>query len=164
LLAHYGLSKRYWVDAFLTSVYIINRLPTPILANSSPFEKLYNKIPEYSLLRVFGCKCFPLLHPYTVHKLEYRSKSCIFLGYSHKGYRCLDPFSDKVYLSRHVFYEASFPTKENATLQLSTKGNAVSDASFLQYVSFPHVLSSLDNTLIVTHTNQSISPAILRFF
>ena len=33
LLAHSHLSNRHWVDAFLTSVYVINRLPTPILNN-----------------------------------------------------------------------------------------------------------------------------------
>jgi hypothetical protein len=42
LLAHSGLPKSFWVDAFLTSVYVINKLPTPVLSNSSPFEKLYH--------------------------------------------------------------------------------------------------------------------------
>jgi hypothetical protein len=99
LLAHSGLSNKFWVDAFLTSVYIINRLPTPVLNQSSPYEKLFCKSPDYTMLRVFGCKCFPLLRPYTAHKLEYRSKSYIFLGYSHAGYRCLDPITNRVYLA-----------------------------------------------------------------
>jgi hypothetical protein len=137
LLAHSGLSKQFWVDAFLTSIYIINRLPTLVLANSSPFEKLYHRSPDYSLLRVFGCKCFPLLRPYTTHKLDYRSKPCIFLGYSHKGYRCLDSLTQKVYLSRHVvFDEASFPARESATSPLSATGTTESAASFLPQVSF----------------------------
>jgi hypothetical protein len=105
LLAHLGLSNKYWVDAFLTSVYIINRLPTPIVNHCSPYAKLYGKDPNYSLLRVFGCKCFPLLRPYTANKLEYRSKFCIFLGYSYACYCCLDPFTDRVYLSRHVVFD-----------------------------------------------------------
>jgi len=138
LLAHCGLSNRYWVDAFLTSVYIINRLPTLVLDHSSPYEKLFQRHPNYSLLRVFGCKCFPLLRPYTSHKLEYRSKSCIFLGYSHAGYRCLDPLTDKVYLSRHVIFdEHSFPAKEHAALKLPSRINASSDSPLLLPVSFP---------------------------
>jgi hypothetical protein len=150
LLAHCGLSNRYWVDAFLTSIYIINRLPTPVLHQSSPYEKLFNRSPNYSLLRVFGCKCFPLLRPYTSHKLQYRSKACIFLGYSHAGYRCLDPLTDKVYLSRHVIFdEHSFPAKEHATLKLPSRINASSDSPFLLPVSFPFTSSnSLPSTAI----------------
>jgi hypothetical protein len=149
LLAHSGLSKKYWVDAFLTSVYIINRLPTPVLQNSSPFEKLFHKIPEYSLLRVFGCKCFPLLRPYIAHKLEYRSKACIFLGYSQKGYRCLDPLTNRVYLSRHVvFYEASYPAKEQqATLQIPSRVTAASDASYMIPVSIPPPIFETTSTV-----------------
>ena len=99
LLAHSHLSNRYWVDVFLTAVYIINRLPTPILDHMSHFLKLFNKEPDYNNLRVFGCLCYPLLRPQGLHKLEYRSKPCIFIGYSYAGYRCLDPIINKVYLS-----------------------------------------------------------------
>jgi len=31
LLAQSGLSPKYWVDAFLTSIYLINWLPSPVL-------------------------------------------------------------------------------------------------------------------------------------
>lgn len=34
-----------------SAVHIINRLPTPILSQQSPFEKLYGKIPSYSHLK-----------------------------------------------------------------------------------------------------------------
>lgn len=113
LLAHAHLSNKYWVDAFFTAIYIINRLPTPTLEFKSPFSKLYDKEPDYQVLRVFGCKCYPLLRPYGLHKLEYRSKPCLFLGYHHAGYKCLDPITNKVYLSRHVvFDESTFPAKE----------------------------------------------------
>jgi hypothetical protein len=71
LLAHSHLSNKYWVDAFLTSVYLINRLPTPILDNVSPFFKLHQKEPNYQQLKVFGCKCYPLLCPFGLHKLEF---------------------------------------------------------------------------------------------
>ena len=104
LLAHSHLSNRYWVDAFLSAIYIINRLPIPILDNTSPFLTLYKKEPNYTILRVFRCKCYPLLRPYSRHKLDFRSKPCIFLGYRHAGYKCLDPITNKVYLSRHVVF------------------------------------------------------------
>jgi histone deacetylase 1/2 len=33
--------------------------------------KLQVKIPDYRSLRVFGCLCYPLIHPYNNHKLQY---------------------------------------------------------------------------------------------
>ena len=61
LLAHSHLSNKYWMDFFLTSVYLINRLPAQILDNVSPFFKLHKKEPNYQQLKVFGCKCYPLM-------------------------------------------------------------------------------------------------------
>jgi hypothetical protein len=112
LLAQSHLPTEFWVDAFSLFAYIINRLPTPILSNESPFFKLYHQQPDYSLLRVFRCACYPVLRPYTPHKLVFKSKQCIFLGFSsnHKGYRCFDLVSRKVYLSRNVVFDESlFP-------------------------------------------------------
>jgi transposase InsO family protein len=93
LLAQSGLSPKYWVDSFLTAIFLINRLPSPILKNESPFSKLFKKCPDYTNLKAFGCLCYPLLRPYANHKLSFRSKPCIFIGYSgnQRGYRCLDP-------------------------------------------------------------------------
>jgi hypothetical protein len=114
LLAQFGLPPKYWVDAFFTTVFLINRLPSPILDNHSPFFKLFKKTLDYTLLCTFGCLCYPLLRSYAAHKLTFRSKPCIFLEYgaNQRGYRCLEPHSKKVYLSRSVvFDEAKFLAK-----------------------------------------------------
>ncbi|KAI0494791.1 hypothetical protein KFK09_024934 [Dendrobium nobile] len=76
---------------------------------------MFNKTPNYSGLKVFGCECYPLLPPHTVNKLQPKSQKCIFLGYSdqYKGYRCLNPVTNKIMVSRHVhFIENSFPFSE----------------------------------------------------
>ena len=80
LLAHSGLSTKYWVDAFLTAIYLINRLPTPTISNQTPYFKLFHHDPDYNILRTFGCACFPLMRPYNPHKLAFRSKKMHFLG------------------------------------------------------------------------------------
>lgn len=52
------------------------------------------------------------MRPFNKHKLEYRSKQCVFLGYSplHKGYKYLDVSTGRVYVSRDVnFDEHIFP-------------------------------------------------------
>ncbi|KAM0033618.1 putative RNA-directed DNA polymerase [Helianthus debilis subsp. tardiflorus] len=101
-----------WVDAFTSATYIINRLPTPILENKSPFEVLFTQPPSYAHFRIFRCRFFPYLRDYTKHKLLPRSAPCIFIGYSpkHKGYRCLEPTTSRIYITRHAkFDEENFP-------------------------------------------------------
>lgn len=92
MLSHAHIPSKYWFNACQTATYIINRLPTQVLSNESPYEKLFQRTPKYDSLKVFGCRCFPWLKPYTQNKLEAKSKSCVFLGYSldHQGYKCLD--------------------------------------------------------------------------
>jgi hypothetical protein len=142
-------------------MFIINRFPTPVLHHISPYEKLFHKPPAYTFLRVFGCKCFPLLRPYTAHKLEYRSKVCIFLGYSNAGYRCLDPITGRVYLSRNVaFDEHSFPAKENdSKSSLPSRTSAASPISLTSPVSSSNILptneTSTEPTASASHPNPS---------
>ena len=69
LLAHASLPLKYWDEAFRTSVFLINRMPTPRLNLLSPLEVLFHTTPDYSSLRVFGCLCYPNLRPYNKLKL-----------------------------------------------------------------------------------------------
>ncbi|KAL6321050.1 hypothetical protein AAG906_012034 [Vitis piasezkii] len=113
LLSHASLSLTFWTHAFATAVYLINRMPTPTLNLSSPYENIFGSPPNYSKLRIFGCLCYPWLRPYSSHKLESRSKPCIFLGYSltQSAYLCYHPPTSRMYVSRHVkFVESVFPS------------------------------------------------------
>ncbi len=68
--------------------------------------------PNYHFLQVFGCCCYPYLCPYIAHKLDFRSRPCVFLGYPSNchGYRCLDPTSGRIFIAHSVvFDELSFP-------------------------------------------------------
>jgi hypothetical protein len=68
---------------------------------------LFGHNPDYNLLCTFGCVCWPNLCPYNTHKFAFRSALCVFLGYSnqHKGYKCLEPSSGRVYISRDVIFD-----------------------------------------------------------
>jgi hypothetical protein len=169
LLAHSHLPNRYWLEAFLTAVHLINRLPSPILDHTSPFFQLYHKEPDYQHLKVFGCKCFPLLRPLGLHKLQFRSKPCIFIGYNFAGYKCLDPITNNVYLSRHVvFDEATFPAKDQSNFPFPSKINASDGMSFALSVSIPMTYAQFPTSSLVTnpsHTSQpndtpTISPSL----
>ena len=93
-------------EAALTAVYTINRCPSPIVHNQTLYDLLFGSSPSYDLLRVFGCVYFVLLQDYERNKLQSHSRLCCFLGYEigQKGYRCYDPISKRLCVSRHVVF------------------------------------------------------------
>uniref|UniRef100_A0A1J3G7B5 Retrovirus-related Pol polyprotein from transposon TNT 1-94 n=1 Tax=Noccaea caerulescens TaxID=107243 RepID=A0A1J3G7B5_NOCCA len=102
----------YWGDCVLTAVFLINRLPTPLLKDRTPFETLTGKKLDYKGLRVFGCLAFCSTSSKGRHKFQPRARPCIFLGYptGYKGYKLLDLETNKVHISRNVvFHEDIFP-------------------------------------------------------
>ena len=70
LLYHANVPLHFWDDAFQTACYLINHLPTSLLHNLSPFEKLFHSSLDYSLLKIFGSAYWPNLHPYNSNKLQ----------------------------------------------------------------------------------------------
>jgi hypothetical protein len=71
LLATSSAPTSFWDSAFETAVYIINRLPSKVTKQKSPFEKLFQISPDYKLLKIFGCECWPFPRPYNSPKLAF---------------------------------------------------------------------------------------------
>ncbi|KAJ9545538.1 hypothetical protein OSB04_025245 [Centaurea solstitialis] len=112
LLIHAHLPPSFWVEAPHTATYLHNILPSKRLNYFTPTFALYLRHPTYDHLRVFGCACYPNTSATQPHKLHPRAIRCIFLGYppDFRGYRCFDPTTGKVSISRHVtFDETVFP-------------------------------------------------------
>lgn len=61
LLQYAKLPFQIWTFACQAAIYLINRTPTPMLHNQSPFQALYRHKPVITHLRAFGCSCYPLL-------------------------------------------------------------------------------------------------------
>jgi hypothetical protein len=78
LLAHASVPLKFWDDAFLAAVYLINRTPSRILNYETPLERLFHQKPDYNYLRVLRCACWPTLCSYNTHKLQFCPKGVPF--------------------------------------------------------------------------------------
>ena len=142
LLHQSKIPNTYWSYAFSTAVYLINRMPTPVLSLNSPYQLLFKSPPNYSKLKIFGCQCFPWLRPYRDHKLQTRSTVCVFLGYSltQSVYLCFDHVLNRLFVSRHVrFDEQTFPYQ---TLSRTQTPAAATTSDWLPPVLIVHTIST----------------------
>nr|GMD44069.1 uncharacterized protein LOC109157055 [Ipomoea batatas] len=107
-----SLPEKFWGDYILHAVYIINRLPSATLNNQIPYQILFDKLPKYQHLRIFGCLTFAVIPSCKRDKFSPRARKCIFLGLANgvKGYKLFDIQTEEILISRDVsFYEDKFP-------------------------------------------------------
>ncbi|RVX18797.1 Retrovirus-related Pol polyprotein from transposon TNT 1-94 [Vitis vinifera] len=106
LLLSAKIPAPFWGEAALHAVHAINRIPSAVIHNQTPYERLFGSPPVYHHLRSFGSACFVLLQSHEHNKLEPRSRLCCFLGYgeTQKGYMCYDPVSHRLRVSRNVVF------------------------------------------------------------
>ena len=101
LLFQSSLPLVYWGDMIMTVVYLINKIPAPLLQGRSPFEVLYTKPHVYNHLKVYGCLCYASTLLSTRNKFSPHARACVFLGYpiGMKAYRLLDLETYRVFVS-----------------------------------------------------------------
>jgi len=101
LLFQSKLLAIFWCFVVQHVVFLINCIPTPLLNNVTPYEKLHKKLCDISSIRVFGYLCYSstIIVP------------GVFLGFKSntKGFLFLNLNNHKIDVSRNViFYENSF--------------------------------------------------------
>eukprot|EP00798_Chlamydomonas_sp_ICE-L_P010399 gene10399-biopygen7542 len=111
MLIESKMSKGFWTYAFTCASYLRNRLPSK--RGATPYERFFGQVPDVSLLRVFGTRCYvKLLDGKTRSKTDERAIRGRLVGYSSlsKAYQIWIPEQYKVVVARDVvFFEGSGP-------------------------------------------------------
>ena len=107
MLKDKNLPHELWGEAVNTIVYILNRAPSRSLDGATPYEVWTGVKPNVEHFRVFGSLCHVKVLGEKLKKLQDRSKSMVFIGYEvgTKGYKCYDPETGIVFISRDVIFE-----------------------------------------------------------
>ena len=143
---------QFWDNFVLTTAYLINRLPSPLLNDKTPFELLFHKSPDYNHLKVFDCLCFASIIAQTRTKFSPRARRCVFLGYpcNIKGYKLYDLDTHSIFVSRDVvFHESVFPYVSSSNGSISSNPLPLPCASPVPSLHDDPLLSK-PNTLILT--------------
>ena len=96
----------FWGKAALHVIHVINRTPSIVIQNQTPYECPFGSLSDYHHLHFFGSACFILFQSHKHNKLEPRSRLCCFLSYgeTQKGYQCYDHVSHRLCVSQNVVF------------------------------------------------------------
>jgi hypothetical protein len=118
LLYQSNLPISFWSYAVVHAVFIINKIPTPLLQNRSPHELMHGALPDLQILKVFGSLVYASTLQNNRTKLDPRGRKCIFLGYKQgvKGTILFDLNTKDIFISRNVtHYEHILPYQSNSS-------------------------------------------------
>lgn len=106
LLHDANLPKSYWAEAVNMAVHLINRSVNANSGNKTPEEIWSGEKVNLSQLKLFGSQVMVHVPQQKRRKWDAKSEKLIFVGYdpSTKGYRCTNPATRKMTVSRDVIF------------------------------------------------------------
>ena len=124
MLHHAKFEKQYWTLALDYATLLCNWSPSYAqgMNGCSPYELLFHKKPDYTMLRVWGCDAYAHIDVDTREKgkLGPRAKKHIFVGLDpgNKAFRLIDPdaFGDTITRGMVKFVEDSFTAAKGLQL------------------------------------------------
>lgn len=110
LLHSARLSYDFWDEGLNIVANLINRMPSLITKNQSPYELFFQQKPTCNHLKVFGCSCFPWIPSSRRYKLNSKMNPYVFLDYEshHKGYRYYNLLTRRLIILMHVIFDELF--------------------------------------------------------
>ena len=111
------IPKSLWDEIARTVNYLQNRSPTKALKLLTPEEAFTRIKPHLAHLRIIGCTAYCHIPDEKRRKFDTKAISSILIGYDEqsKAYRCHDPVTRKIIVSRSVRFDETtlaFPHSE----------------------------------------------------
>jgi hypothetical protein len=109
MLQEKHMPKHFWAEVVSTAVYLLNRTYSTEGAHITPHEAYFGHKPTMAHLRVFGSIAYVHIPDEKRKKLDSKSEKCILIGYSQeqKSYKCFNPMTREVRVSRDVVFDES---------------------------------------------------------
>jgi len=98
MICHSTLPESLWAEALKTTTYILNRVPTKA-ATKTPYEFWIGQKPSLNHFHVWGCPAEARPYKPNEKKLDSRTVSSYFIGYSERsrGYKFYDPILKTIF-------------------------------------------------------------------
>lgn len=145
-----NLEKPYWGEGVNAAVYILNRSPTAAVKNRIPEEMWSGKKVDLGMLKNFGSPAMVHVPKEKRHKWDPKSRKLIFVGYADnkKGYRCIDPTTKEVVVSRDiVFHEDTNIQQQAAQIRIDSGDQPPKEEECPNVISKPNTYDS-DSVLV----------------
>ena len=114
MIARTTLPESLWSEALKTAVNLLNRVPSKTVTKT-PYELWTEKSPSIRHLHVWGCPTEA--RPYMTHekKLDLRTVSCFFVGYSKRsrGLRFYCPSTKNIIEMDNTKFIEEIPNSES---------------------------------------------------
>lgn len=137
MLIDANLPETLWAEAVSTSVYILNRRPSKIHDNITPFEKFTGKKVTLKHMRKFGAEAHVHIPKIARTKFDSKAEKVIVVGYDgySTNYRLYNPNTRKVTVARDVMFNEG-----------NTTGALVNDPEYTVYSSTEEVQEDVPET------------------
>ena len=99
MLQKSGLPQNMWVEALLTTNYILNKIPHKV-TSKTPYELWKGNLSSYKYLKVWGCLAKVAVPPQKNVTIWPKTVDCIFIGYAHNS----SAYRFMVHLSSEIFF------------------------------------------------------------
>lgn len=100
LLAHASMPLRFLDDAFQTTIFLINRLPSRVINQSTPIYNLFGSKPDYTFLKTLGVLTgltFALIMLINYNSALYNVSSLAIVAYTKDTNVSIDPLGEFIF-------------------------------------------------------------------
>ena len=154
MLLDANLPNRFWGETVLTAFYLQNRTPNRSVPKT-PYELFTREKPDLSHIRIFVSKVFSYIPKQKRKKWDDKAKEGILVGYDGdvKGYRILNPETNKIWVSRSVrIIESNENSRDNYLCTEQKEDSKISTTDYIPKKEIENCIS-VDNITGLSSNN-----------